>query len=382
MTITQWNLSGAILLVIVANFLDTEVTAQERIALRPAKVGMSAVASFSPNANSAALATWTGGAPYNIQLWDLAKRTTRHVLRGHTDRVSSLVFAPDGRTLASGADDHTVRLWDVSSGKQLRALKGHTKAVTAVAFSPDGKTLVSASDDKTFRVWNFAEGKLVADLRAHNGPLPFLAFAPNGETLATACLNEDIRLWDTDTWKPQGTIPRPGEAIGTGSSEHKWTLQCMTFSPDGTSLATGGYGYVRVINLSKKREQATLALDTPWLDKPQTSWLEGAVDLQFSADGRRLVIGAGRQTLKPFGHDEFAGNVLLWDWTTDTAPTVLQRRKHAAICVSLSRDGKKLHSASNSTSSFLPRTRFRIRMTFGMALSGCRRPRQTNRFFF
>jgi WD40 repeat protein len=40
-------------------------------------------------------------------------------LKGHTDRIGPMVFAPDGRVLATGADDGTVRLWDPRTGKEL-----------------------------------------------------------------------------------------------------------------------------------------------------------------------------------------------------------------------------------------------------------------------
>jgi WD40 repeat protein len=38
-----------------------------------------------------------------------------HPLEGHEDTVFSVVFSPDGNTLASGSADGTVKLWDVSA---------------------------------------------------------------------------------------------------------------------------------------------------------------------------------------------------------------------------------------------------------------------------
>ena len=52
-------------------------------------------------------------------------------------------FAPDGRSVVSGARDLTVRVWDLTDGRE-RCFEGHIDNLTTVAFQPDGKTLVSA----------------------------------------------------------------------------------------------------------------------------------------------------------------------------------------------------------------------------------------------
>jgi WD40 repeat protein len=89
-----------------------------------------------------------------IRVYEVTTGDERTVLNGHRKLVTSLQFAPDGKTLVSGSEDGTVRVWDVASGKDLRRFEGHRDKVTCVAFAPDGRTVISGSGDSTALVWD------------------------------------------------------------------------------------------------------------------------------------------------------------------------------------------------------------------------------------
>ena len=78
------------------------------------------------------------------------------LLKGHKGTLSCLVFAPDGKALASGAKDGTVIVWDVAARKPLVPVPGHKDTVVAVALAPDGKTLATGGIDRNVARWDFA----------------------------------------------------------------------------------------------------------------------------------------------------------------------------------------------------------------------------------
>jgi WD40 repeat protein len=85
---------------------------------------------------------------------------------GHVNRVYSVAFAPDGKTLVSGNSDGTLKLWEVGTGRELATLMGREYTAYSVAFSPGGKTLASASDDGTVRLYFAATEEEIARQRS------------------------------------------------------------------------------------------------------------------------------------------------------------------------------------------------------------------------
>ncbi len=73
----------------------------------------------------------------------------------------SVVFSPDGQTIASQEAKGRIRLWDRRSGAVLRTMgvttEGQTASlasgVSALAFSPDGRTLAGPGPDASLALY-------------------------------------------------------------------------------------------------------------------------------------------------------------------------------------------------------------------------------------
>lgn len=124
----------------------------------------------------------------------------------HEDYVTSAVFSPDGRYVASGSDYGTVRVWEVATGKEVARMP-HGDGVTSVAFSPDGRYVVSGSNDGTARVWEAATGKEVARM-THKSWVSSVAFSPDGRYVVSGSWDGTAQVWASRSENPIETACR------------------------------------------------------------------------------------------------------------------------------------------------------------------------------
>lgn len=206
----------------------------------------------------------------DIVLWD-ATTQTKLARFGYPAIVWSLVFSPDGRWLVSTHGDGAILLWDVADRRLVADFNEHGAAVRAVAYSRDGKKIASASEDRSIIVWDAENRQKEAVLLGHNTRVTAVAFSPDGTWLASCDQDGFIIIWDMARLQPRLRLKQAASSY------------CLAISPDGRRIVSGHV----VFESADGREVFDLS------NYPGYSEIYGQA---FSADGRRLasVAASGR----------------------------------------------------------------------------------------
>lgn len=163
------------------------------------------------------------GHDSTIQVWDINEGTVQRTLSGHTGKINSLDFSPNGKTLVSGSDDQTIRLWEAATGKPVKTIEAHDGPVTSVSVGPH--YLASGSDDETVKLWQL-DGTPVKTLTGHGLAIAQVQFNPEGDLLASASWDNTIKLW------------RDGTLVQTLTG-HQNGVMSLAFFPNQPILVSG-----------------------------------------------------------------------------------------------------------------------------------------------
>jgi len=320
---------------------------------------------FSPDGQR--LASASGDA--TVRLWDVKTAQPIAALEGHDKPVCAVAFSPDGGLLASGSEDRSIRLWDLrlaeatgrSGDVPLRAvLERHTAAVWSLVFSPQGKTLASGGLDNTCRLWSPTGTMRAAP--TFGSAVISVAFAPDTSSLAIGTYDGQLLLRKARTFErplagPLKTIPGPtdtimavaispdGRLLASDDKDHTVTLRQLpsgevvrqlpghstrirqvAFSPDGTALAVCLYnGQVQLRDVQSGRSRLSLA------GHPQ-----GTRRFVFSPDGATLATAGWEGTAK------------LWDLATGQVIHTTPVQPLPLAGIDFSPDGRMVATASGN----------------------------------
>lgn len=264
-------------------------------------------------------ATWPWGHMVLPEAEDQLHRaiTASHLsetLRGHSSRVWSVAWSPDGQRLATGSHDGTARVWDISNRKDLLVLGRYRgPPVASVAWGPDGKRLATGAWDGTAKIWDAISGQELVTLRG-TAPFSSVAWSPDGKRLATGGAGGTATVWDAGS----------GQAL-LRLTGHRAIVSVVAWSPDGTRLATGGHdNTAKIWDATTGKEMLSVTLEY------------GVDTVAWSPDGKRLAIG----------DSDLDDNVKVWDATS--GKELLRLRGHIGnvSSVAWSPDGMRLATGS------------------------------------
>jgi WD40 repeat protein len=294
--------------------------------------------------------SWQRAARANLAAWSREYPELRAVF-SHTRPIIALAISPDGKTVATGSEDHTARLWNLATWAPIGPPLEHDDFVPIVAFSPDGTRLATGTV-KAVRFWDAASGRLI-DSRPFPQRVSAAAYSPDG-TRMIVCGPSVTLLWDLKSGKSLGPL-----------TEKPPGVHAVAFSPDGRLILTGsGNGEARLWN-ALTREPLGPALRQNG---------ERIFSVAFSPDSKTFLLGVNGRvrlletaTMRPVGRPVLhQGNVRvvgfardgktfmtgsidktarLWDSATQAPIGPIYRQEGPIEAGALSPDGKTLFTA-------------------------------------
>jgi WD40 repeat protein/mono/diheme cytochrome c family protein len=202
----------------------------------------------------------SGGAPAqfgHVQVWDVAARKQTKSYKTSRDTLFGVSLSPDNTKIAFGCADKSSRVIAFENGAQLTRLDQHTDWCLATAFTLDGKRLVTGGRDQALKYSDLALGQLIDDI---NNPLEAILSMARHPTQEQLVYGGDLgtpRLYKISD-NQNRTAARNDTNLLRTFERQPGPVHAVAFSPDGSLVAVGSVGEVRVYQTKDGQRTATL----------------------------------------------------------------------------------------------------------------------------
>jgi len=245
-----------------------------------------------------------------LEVIDMFARKPTFIIPESTVGDATVVISPDGSKLASAGTSGTVTLWEVGTWRRLATLRGHTNEVWGLVFAPNGG-LLATCDRENVRLWDVTNGVEHAIVHLQVARRLFrLCFTPDGQTLIASdwlgskttgivflnpvngeiqksvpgrclALSMDARYMAIDR-SGLGLLDLKTMLVKWLTTPHRDKMWSAEFSPDGKTLATASWdGTAKLWNVASGQEMFSYTG-------------QGVVwSVNFSPDGKWWVVGSG-----------------------------------------------------------------------------------------
>jgi len=252
-----------------------------------------------------------------IYLWDASSGGIQSLYEGENDEdiITSIEFMHDGNFLAVGTSNKDVQIWDVNQQKQVRSMQGHAARVGSLAWN--NHILSSGSRDSTIfnhdvRIANHH----VHTYRGHEQEICGLTWSPDGTQLASGGNDNMCNVWDLTNTRPVHTF------------HHTAAVKALAWNPTQKSLLATGAGtsdrHIRFFNTQSGNLVNSVETDSQ------------VCSIQWNNEGKELVSAHG-----------FSKNQLsVWKYPTMTKIADLTGHTERVLHTAKSPDGTMVCSAA------------------------------------
>eukprot|EP00064_Thunnus_orientalis_P020820 superscaffoldBa00005948_g20968 len=195
----------------------------------------------------------TGGADKNVVVFDKNEEQIVATLKGHTKKVTSVIYHPSQSVVFSASPDTTIRVWSVTGGNCVQVVRAHEAGVTGLSLHATGDYLLSSSEDQYWAFSDIQTGRVLTKVTDESAgcALTCAQFHPDGLIFGTGTADSQIKIWDLKERTNVANFPG-----------HSGPVTSIAFSENGYYLATGAQdSSLKLWDLRKLKNFKTITLD-------------------------------------------------------------------------------------------------------------------------